>query len=172
MSVNNKSEAPHINRFLETLKIRLFGLLKVPLIFFTCPSVIDINAKRCEVRIPLRRRTKNHVNSMYFGTLAVGADLCVGMLAMEAVKKLGVKMAPVFKDFQCDFKKLAKGDVHFISEEGENVMQAIKKAVETGERQNVSVKGYAIVPSVDSAEHVMEFTLTLSVKDLGLTKNP
>lgn len=167
MPVNNKTDSPRCNRFIETLKIWLFGLLKVPLILYTRPGVIDISAKRCEVRIPLRRRTKNHVGSMYFGTLAVGADLCVGMLAIEAVKKLGVKMLPVFKDFQCDFKKLAKADVHFISEAGEEVMQAIQKAAATGERQNLPVKGYAVVPSLDPTEHVMDFTLTLSVKDLS-----
>ena len=152
---------------METLKIRLFGLLKVPIILFTSPSVIEVNDQRCEVRIPLGYRTKNHVGSMYFGSLAVGADLCVGMLAMEAVKSLGAKMAPVFKDFNVEFKKLAKGDVHFISEEGDKVSAAVKAAQTTGQRQNVTVHGYAVVPAVDPNEVVMEFTLTLSVKDLS-----
>lgn len=170
-SVDSKNTVNHSpkksNRFFETLKISAFGLFKVPLILFAGPSVIDISDKRSEVRIPLGYRTKNHVGSMYFGTIAIGADLCVGLLAMRAVEAKRVKMTPVFKDFQCDFKKLAKGDVHFISEDGDLVSKAIDKAVATGERQNVPVRGHAIVPSIDPHEHVAEFKLTLSVKELS-----
>lgn len=158
------------DRLLATLKIWTFGITQVPLIFFARPRAVEVTEKRCEIRIPLKYRTKNHVGSMYFGTLAIGADLCVGLLAMRVVEKMRVKMLPVFKDFQCDFKKLAKGDVHFITEEGDFVTHAIEKAVATGERQNLPVRGYATVPSVDPNEKIMEFTLTLSVKDLSKKK--
>ena len=39
--------------------------------------------------MPLRRRTKNHLGSMYFGVLAVGADITGGFLAMEPIQESG-----------------------------------------------------------------------------------
>ncbi len=54
------------------LYLNLFGFSKVPLIWLCHPKIIAIDSEHVEVRIPLRRRTKNHLNSMYFGALAVG----------------------------------------------------------------------------------------------------
>lgn len=170
MPVSNATPFTFKDRLFATLKIWAFGITQVPLIFFARPRAVEVTEKRCEICIPLKYRTKNHVGSMYFGTLAIGADLCVGLLALRVVEKMGAKMLPVFKDFQCDFKKLAKGDVHFITEEGDAVTRTIEQALATGERQNLPVKGYATVPSVDPIEKVMEFTLTLSVKDLSKKK--
>ena len=57
--------------------LRLFGLLKIPLIWYVKPSVVSIGEEKIVVKVPLRRRNKNHLKSMYFGTLCVGAD-CTG----------------------------------------------------------------------------------------------
>ena len=50
----------------ETFYLRTFGLLKVPMLFYTSPSVIELTEERCVIKIPLKRRTKNHLHSMYF----------------------------------------------------------------------------------------------------------
>lgn len=64
-----------------TLGLRLFGLLRIPMLFYVRPRVTEISPERITVRIPLRRRTKNHHGSMYFGALGVGADCAAGALA-------------------------------------------------------------------------------------------
>ena len=51
------------------------------------------------VKIPFRRKVKNHVNSMYFGALAVGADLSGAYLAFHHIKKTDRKIKLIFKDF-------------------------------------------------------------------------
>ncbi len=48
-----------------TLLLRYFGFFKIPLLFFVKPSVVELSDKRVVVRIPLRRRTRNHLRSMY-----------------------------------------------------------------------------------------------------------
>ena len=57
----------------------LLGRVKIPLIGYTNPKLLSIDAQSVRVRIKLRRRTKNHLNSMYFGALAVGADIAGGI---------------------------------------------------------------------------------------------
>ena len=66
--------------------IRYFGWSKVPMIFYCRPSVVDISAKSVTVKIPLLRRNKNHVGSMYLGALSVGADITSSMLALDIIK--------------------------------------------------------------------------------------
>lgn len=144
--------------------MRLFALVKIPLIFFCRPTIIKIDETECVVRLPFRRRTKNHVGSMYFGALSVGADLCIGLLAMHQIDLSKQKVVLIFKDFKADYKKLALGDVHFVSQEGAKVKALVARAIQTKERQNETIYGYAVVPSVNPEEKIMEFWLTLSLK--------
>ncbi|NOF59269.1 DUF4442 domain-containing protein, partial [Vibrio cholerae] len=65
------------------LCLNLFGFFKVPLIWACRPKILSLNDQAVEVRIPLKRRNKNHLNSMYFGVLAVGADVAGGYMAMH-----------------------------------------------------------------------------------------
>ncbi len=83
----------------------LFALTKVPLMLFCTPKLISISEKSCHIKIPLHYFTKNHVNSMYFGALLVGVDLCCGLLAMHLIKKSNQKINIIFKDVSADFFK-------------------------------------------------------------------
>lgn len=146
-----------------TLQMYLFGLLKIPLIFFCRPKIIKITDTSLEVRIKLIRRTKNHLNSMYFGVLAIGADLTSGFLAMDLIRRSKYKINLIFKDFHADFLKRAEGDVHFVCKDGLKIQELVKNTEETGERQNLPVNVIAFVPSI-SDEPVAKFILTLSLK--------
>ena len=144
--------------------MRAFGMTKVPLIWWCRPKVVDHTDERLEVKIPLRFRTKNHLGSMYFGVLAVGADVTGGFLAMDSIMKSGRKVALIFKDFKADFLKRPEGDVHFYCEDGLEIKELVKKAIETGERHNFIMLIEATVPSI-SMDVVARFRLTLSLKD-------
>lgn len=153
------------SEFKSTMMIRAFGLIKVPMIFYCCPKVISISNSRVEIKVPLRRRTKNHLNSMYFGVFAVGSDLTVGTLAMRSIKESNKKISLVFKDFHANFKLRAEGDVHFYCNEGEKITSLVKKTVASGNRENETINVFAKVPSV-SDEIVAEFSEILSLKVL------
>ena len=144
--------------------MRAFGFTKVPLIWWCRPKVIEHTDERLEVKIPLRFRTKNHLGSMYFGVLAVGADVTGGFLAMDSIMKSGRKVALIFKDFKADFLKRPEGDVHFYCEEGLEIKELVKKAIETGERHNFTMLIEATAPSI-SMDVVARFRLTISLKD-------
>lgn len=144
----------------HTLKMRAFGLTQIPLLFLCSPRVISLTNQRCEVLIPLRKIVKNHLGSLYFGALAVGADTCVGLLAFEKIKQSQANIHLIFKDFKATFLKRAEGDTLFVCEEGESIQNLIDDVVRTKERahKTIAVKAYV------RNEVVAEFELTLSLK--------
>jgi acyl-coenzyme A thioesterase PaaI-like protein len=148
----------------HTLQIRGMSLKNIPLLFFTAPSVVEVTSQRAEIRIPLNWRTKNHLGSMYFGALSIGADCAGGLIAWNQIQNSGERIDLIFKDFQAEFLKRAEGDVHFSCEQGEAIRDLIAKAVLSGERESLPVHVTARVPSKLGHEPVAKFVLTLSVK--------
>ena len=148
----------------NTMFVQLFGFLKVPLIFWVSPSVIKMDDKECIIKIPLNRRTKNHLNSMYFGVLCTGADIAGGLVAMNEITASKKKVALSFKDFNAEFLKRAEGDVHFIVTQIPEIKHFVGEVIKSGERMNFSVQIKAIVPKINPNEVVANFSLTLSLK--------
>jgi acyl-coenzyme A thioesterase PaaI-like protein len=152
-------------QFKDTLWIRYFGLRTIPMIFFVKPSVIELNGHKCIIKIPFKRRTRNHLGSMYFGALSVGADLAAGIIAMRIISKSNKNISLIFKDFSAEFLSRIESDAFFICEDGNKISQALKKTIATKERVNLAVKIHvksAIFPENDV---LANFTLTLSLKD-------
>jgi acyl-coenzyme A thioesterase PaaI-like protein len=147
----------------ETLSLRLFGLTKIPLLFYVGVSVAEISPERMVVRIPLRRRTKNHLGSMYFGALCIGADCAPGAFAMYLIRQQPARISMVFKDFQAEFLKRAEGDVDFICDQGKEIAELVALAAASDERVERQIDVVATVPSI-SDEPVARFKLTLSLK--------
>ncbi|MFM7472434.1 MAG: hypothetical protein ACKO00_00750 [Crocinitomicaceae bacterium] len=54
-------------------KLFLLGFFKVPLIYYVRPKLVRCNDIEMLKRIPFRRRTKKHLNSMCYGALNKGA---------------------------------------------------------------------------------------------------
>lgn len=153
--------------FKNTAMIRLFGLTKIPLLWFISPTVQKMTDEVCEIKVPLTRKTKNHLNSMYFGVLCAAADCAGGLTAMKHIRKSGKNIALSFKDFNAEFLKRAEGDTIFTNTQGAEISEFVKKVAESGERMNMPVHVIATVPSLEGDEPVAKFTLTLSLKLKG-----
>ena len=147
-----------------TRLIQLFGITKVPMIWYCRPKVIEHTDEKIEIKIPLKRKTKNHLGSMYFGVLAVGADITGGFLAMDPIQESGRKINLIFKDFKADFLKRPEGDVHFTCNDGLAVKELVDRVSKSSDRHNFKLIIEATVPSI-SSEVVAKFELTLSLKD-------
>ncbi len=151
-------------RLKNTAFLRLFTFWKIPLIWWIRPSVVEMGDSRTVIKVPLNRRTQNHLRSMYFGAIAIGAELVVAMKAVYAIHLSKKPVDFVFKDFKIDFLKRAEGDVHFICDSGLDVTKLVEKTIQTGERETQTFQGYAIVPAKDPNEKIVTFEVTLSVK--------
>lgn len=153
-----------INRLPSTLKLRGFGLAKIPLLFMVSPKVISADRNGCQVKVPLNYMTKNHLNSMYFGALSIGADTVVGLLALEIIKEFSeFRIAPIFKSVDAQFLKRAETDVVFQCEAAEQIRQMVHKSAESGERVTESIFVKA-VSATQPDEVFAEFKLGLSLK--------
>jgi acyl-coenzyme A thioesterase PaaI-like protein len=147
--------------------LRIFGLTKIPLLWFIRPSVHKMNDEVCVVTVPLNRRTKNHLNSMYFGVLCAAADCAGGLTAMKHIRKSGKNISLAFKDFNAEFLKRAEGETFFTNTQGKEIEEFVQKVIVSGERMNMPVEVIATVPSLEGDEPVAKFTLTLSLKLKG-----
>lgn len=143
--------------------IHLYGLFKIPLLVFISPRIVEFSEERCEIKIPLGYRTKNHLGSMYFGNLAVGAELSIAAAAVFKIQESKQKIDFVFKDFKINFLKRPDADVHFICEEVVNVKALVEQALASDDRVQSTFKGYATVP-LKSSDPVLEYELTLSMR--------
>ena len=149
----------------DTWYLRAFSLAKIPLLFMASPSVVSLNENECVIQLPFKKRNKNHLGSMYFGALCIGADAAGGLIAFKIFDQIkDAKCSLIFKDFKANFLKRAEGDTLFSCKEGALIKAAVMKAYETGERTDLPVHVIATVPSRFGSEPVAEFTLTLSLK--------
>jgi acyl-coenzyme A thioesterase PaaI-like protein len=139
----------------------LMGMFKIPMIAYLKPRLLELDDQVARVRIRLRRRSKNHLNSMYFGALAVGADVAAGLHAFYFAGKSGKKVSFAFKSVKAEFLKRATSSVVFESTDGPVVEQAIQEAMDSGERVNKMV----IVQALNTdGECVATFEMEISVK--------
>lgn len=139
----------------------LLGLVKIPLIGYLRPKLISLNDESVQVRIKFRRRSKNHLNSMYFGALAVGADVAGGIHAFYFSEKHHKKVSFAFKSMKAEFLKRAESDVTFECREGKMIESIVLESFAKQERINQIVKVEA--KNTDS-ETVALFEMEISIK--------
>lgn len=147
-----------------TALIRLYTFLKIPLLWSVRPSLISVDDEKTVLKVPLFRRTQNHLKVMYFGALAMGGEACVAAAAIKAIHDSGKKVDYIFKDFHADFLKRAESDVHFICEQNKAIVELVQKAISSKVRESQKFESYALTPDKTGNEKVASFTVTLSVK--------
>lgn len=144
--------------------LRWFGWFKVPLIGYCRPRLTRLDASGVTMTIPLRRRTRNHLGSMYFGALAVGADVAGGFLAIYLADQRRLKVSLAFKAVNGQFLKRPERDVVFTCNDGPAIAGMLDQAQANGERVNMPVEIVATCPSQFGEEAVARFELVLSLK--------
>jgi acyl-coenzyme A thioesterase PaaI-like protein len=149
---------------LATIGLRYFGFFKIPLLFYVNPSIIQLSNEMVVVKIPLRRKTRNHLRSMYFGAMAIGADCAAGLIAMRLIRKSARNISLIFKSMEAEFLKRAEGDVHFTCVQGREISDLVAAAAESTERVELPVRVTATVPEKFGREPIARFTLVLSLK--------
>lgn len=152
--------------FLKRFKYFLwyFGHFSVPLIGYLRPKIITLTDDMMVVRIKLGRRSKNHLNSMYFGALAAGADIAGGLHGFYHAKQASSEVSLAFKSFQAQFLKRAESDVYFVSANGMLVKEMLEESRQTGMRVNKMLPVQAFIYYLTTPELVAEFSLELSIK--------
>ena len=139
----------------------LLGCVKIPMIGFTRPRLLTIDDDSVRVKIKLRRRTKNHLNSMYFGALSIGADIAGGIQVFYFSKKMDRKVSFAFKGMNAQFLKRAESNIVFESHGGQKIKEAMEKSLKEGSRINDSI---LVEAKNDIGEVVATFEMIVSVR--------
>lgn len=141
--------------------IFMLGFFKIPMIGYIRPRLILLNDDSVELKIKLRRRSKNHLNSMYFGALMVGADVTAGVHAFYFTRNEKKKVSFAFKAVKAEFLRRAESDVVFKMSQGNLIKDAVNKSMVEAERVNLAVE----VSAFDrSNEKIAIFEMMVSIK--------
>ena len=148
---------------LTKMRWRLFllGVLKIPMIHYVRPKLIFCNDEEMQIKIPFRRRTKNHLNSMYFGALNIGADLAAGLFVYYLGERMSRTVTLAFKSSKADFLKIPESHVFFHCAKGNFIREKIYEASQNGERVNFSLP---VTAKNVAGEVVAEFDMEVSIR--------
>ncbi len=144
-----------------------FGHFKVPLIGHLKPHLLTLTDSTIVIKLKLNRRSKNHLNSMYFGALAVGADIAGGLHGFYHARLAQTKISLAFKSFQAQFLKRPESDVYFVCEQGEDIKTMLMDSKTSGLRINKPIAITAFIHYPTQPEPIAHFILELSLKSQG-----
>lgn len=142
-------------------KLWLFGILKIPMIAFCRPRLVVWNEEEVVVKIKRKRRTNNHLKSMYFGALMVGADLAAGLHAFAYSVSGNRKISLAFKSCSANFLSRPEMDVFFEMNSGSLVREMILESEKSKERINRKIP---VLIKNETGEVVAEVEMELSLK--------
>lgn len=154
------SQLKKINRLLWQL-----GVFKIKMIGFIFPKVKYFDREKVVIRVPLNRRTKNHMKSMYLGALAVGADLAAGLPIAFMAREEKVKLSLAFKSMSSEYLKRPDSPVFFEVLALDQFEDMINESIQKEERitKTIPVNAYIHYESQDQ-EKVAEFHMGLSIR--------
>ena len=141
----------------------LFGLFKIPMIAFCRPKIVVWNEDEVIICIKRSRRTNNHLKSMYFGSLMVGADLAAGLHAFAYIVTEKKSISLAFKSCQATFLQRPETHVYFQAKAGKIVREMIQQSIATQSRIN-QVIPIIIRDAHDSIVAHVDMELSLKVK--------
>ena len=146
---------------LNGLKQKLFLWAKLPGAAFMGCHIESITDSTVAVSLPYGWRSQNPFQSIYFAAQCAAAELSTGILAMQGIQGRGVGVSMLVGGMQASFIKKATTKTTFTCAQGQAVLDAIQRAIDTGEGQTVTVTSTGVQAS---GEVVSEFQFTWSFK--------
>lgn len=159
---------PHIKKFAQRLKNpilqRLFLLVKLPSAFFMRVRIHEVTPELAKVTVPYGWSSQNPFKSTYFAAQAAAAEMSTGVLAMQALQGRG-RISMLITDMKGSYGKKANRTATFVCKDGEKVADAVRRAIETGEGQTVTMTSIGTQVNKDgSTVEVSRFEFTWSFK--------
>ncbi len=159
-------ESPLIKNHVANLnsywKMQLYFFKNLPSIFWWGAKVKSASPYRTEVELPYSWRTQNPFKSIYFAAQMGAAELSTGLMAIIALKGRG-RISMLVTNVETEFFKKASNTITFTCEEGIKIIEAVQKAIDTGEGVKVTIGSIGTLPSGEIASKV-KITWSFKVK--------
>lgn len=159
---------PHIKKFLKQIHNpilqRFFFLAKLPSAFFMGIRIKSVNLQKAEITVPYGWRSQNPFKSTYFAAQAAAAEMSTGVLGLLALSGRG-NVSMLITKIEGTYGKKAVKKATFTCTQGDKIIQAVQRALETGEGQEVVMESIGTQMGKDgSLEEVSRFYFTWSFK--------
>lgn len=129
-------------KFLKQLRspfmFGLYTMTTLPMAFLAGCKVKHVDLERCEITVPFKWMNQNPFRSTYFAVLSMAAEMSTGMLALIATRNSKPYITMLVTHLEADFTKKATGITTFTCTEGKQIIEAVEKAILTGEPQTFS----------------------------------
>jgi hypothetical protein len=143
------------------LLFKIVLLFQVPINFMIGMRLRELNEKSSKVSVPYRWLNKNPFKSTFWAVLGMAAEMSTGALVKMYTYKLDPSVSIIVGDCSGEFIAKARDLTTFVCNDGERIAETVKKAIKTGEPQEVLCKavGYS-----KAGEEVARFTFTWKMK--------
>ena len=160
MSINEKQKKIR-KQILSPFKFGLFKITKLPLTFLSGIKAIELSSDSATTTVKYCYLNTNPFKSIYYGVLAMTAELSTGVLAIFSIAKHEESISLLVIESNGKFHKKATGTIQFTCNDGALFQEEIERCI--GEKIPVTVsastKGYN-----EQNELVCEYTFTWSFK--------
>ena len=160
MDLSNKQQKLR-TKILSPLQFGLFKITKLPLTFLSGIKATELSADHATTSVKYKHINTNPFKSVYFGVLAMTAELSTGILAIFSIAKYKESISLLVIESNGKFHKKATGKIRFSCSDGPLFQKELQRCVE--EKTPVTVKsstnGYD-----DQNELVCEYSFTWSFK--------
>lgn len=146
-------------------KFNLFLLSKLPSAWLCGVRVREIDAKYAVVSVPYKWLSQNPFRSIYFACQAMAAEMSTGLLAMGHIYKSDPSVSMLVTRLEAVFIKKATDRIYFTCTDGDTILNAVTKAIETGEGQVITAHS---IGRNAAGEIVGEFKIEWSFKVKGI----
>ena len=124
---------------MNKFQLHLFLFLKIPISWIAGVRLKEMNDEICITKVKFGWLNQNPFNSMFWAVQGMAAEFSTGFLCAEKIRKSGKKISMLVVHNQAEFTKKAVGRVTFSCHQGKELDEILKKAIETGEGQTLTM---------------------------------
>ncbi len=143
------------------LFLNLFFIRNMPMGLLNGLRIIEVNEKHASVSVPYNYLTKNPFRSLYFAVQSMAAELSSAVMAIAEIRSAPRPVSMLVLDLKATFIKKARSKIVFTCSNGAEIVDAIKKTLETDEGQTVTILSKGVDKDGDV---VSEFHITWTFK--------
>ena len=146
---------------MNKFQLHLFLFLKIPISWIAGVRLKEMNDEICITKVKFGWLNQNPFNSMFWAVQGMAAEFSTGFLCAEKIRKSGKKISMLVVHNQAEFTKKAVGRVTFSCHQGKELDEILKKAIETGEGQTLTMFSEG---KDEKGDEVSKFAFTWSFK--------
>jgi hypothetical protein len=144
-------------------KMNKFLMFKLPSAFLCGVKLKELDSKKAVVTVRHRWINQNPFNSMYFAVQSMAAELTTGAIVIKKIKESGRKISMLVTNHNGAFTKKAVGLITFTCNDGLLIDEALKRTIETGEGQTITMKSIGLNEQGEQVS-VYEFEWSVRLK--------